>query len=117
MSLEKEEHNMTMTDAEKSKQESHKYEVILMLGVNRELIGTKYLSQMVVQKVKIEELTNKELVQIIEAWESRSIPSVKTKNFTYLDRFPKMQKEENETERNFQQRYVKMIQRYIQTIF
>lgn len=104
-----------MTEIQLRKMESHKYCIVYSLGIDRTLLGTKYIEKMIIDKIEVDNLTERELEQIVEVWESRKIPSMQTKAYDYLDRFPQLKREENETQKNFLRRYVKLIQRCVQT--
>lgn len=108
-----EKHNMT--ESQKQRVESYMYGMMISLGIDRSLIGTKYIGKMIIDKVEVDNLSKRELKQVIEVWESRHIPSTQREDYEYLDQFPHLEREDNETEESFLRRYVKLIQKCVQT--
>ena len=102
------------------KEESEARSVVSQLGLRRDLRGTYIIQEFVIGKRKTEKLSDVEVDMVLSAWESRhyiprSLISPGEKIQVLVDNV-NLTKEENETDKEFDRRKVKHIERYVRTI-
>ena len=102
------------------KEESEARSIVAQLGLCRELKGTYIIQESVIGKRKAENLSDAEVEMVLSAWESRHyVPRALIKPSEEIqilvDNF-KLTKEEKETDKEYDRRKVKHIEKYAKTI-
>ncbi len=102
------------------KQESKARSVIAQLGLCRELKGTHIIQDLIMGKKSTEMLTDLEVEQIMESWETRHYVPVRLidaeESIQVKVDNVKVEKEDKETENEYKRRKVELIGKYVKTI-
>lgn len=103
-----------------SKEESEARSVVSQLGLRRDLRGTYIIQEFVIGKRKTEKLSDLEVKMVLDAWDSRycvprALLTPGEKMQVLVDNV-KLTKEEKETDKEFDRRQVKQIEKYVRTI-
>ena len=103
-----------------SKEESEARSVVSQLGLRRDLRGTYIIQEFVIGKRKTEKLSDLEVKMVLDAWDSgycipRSLLTPGEKMQVLVDNV-KLTKGENETDKEFNRKQVKQIEKYVKTI-
>ncbi len=103
-----------------SKQESKARSVIAQLGLCRELKGTHIIQDLIMGKKSTEMLTDLEVEQIMESWETRHYVPVRLidaeESIQVKVDNVKVEREDKETENEYKRRKVELIGKYVKTI-
>lgn len=103
-----------------SKQESKARSVIAQLGLCRELKGTHIIQDLIMGKKSTEMLTDLEIEQIMESWETRHYVPVRLidaeESIQVKVDNVKVEREDKETENEYKRRKVELIGKYVKTI-
>ncbi len=88
-------------------------ETLRLLGISNEMIGTRLLERLMNREISISELTDRQINDILEAWDTRNI--VPNSRKEYVDRVrPIVTDEEDQSEYN--REYVQIIGKYLNVI-
>lgn len=102
------------------KQESKARSVIAQLGLCRELKGTHIIQDLIMGKKSTEMLTDLEVEQIMESWETRHYVPVRLidaeESIQVKVDNVKVEREDKETENEYKRRKVELIGKYVKTI-
>lgn len=103
-----------------SKEESEARSVVSQLGLRRDLRGTYIIQEFVIGKRKTEKLSDLEVKMVLDAWDTRycvprALLTLGEKMQVLVDNV-NLTKEERETDKEFDRRKVKLIERYVKTI-
>ena len=103
-----------------SKEESEARSVVSQLGLRRDLRGTYIIQEFVIGKRKTEKLSDLEVKMVLDAWDTRyciprSLLTPREKTQVLVDNV-KLTKREKETDKEFNRKQVKQIEKYVKTI-
>lgn len=96
-----------------------KKEQLRKLGISPEKHGIYYMEQMIDGKIKAQDLTDEQIAEVLDAWNSRYfVPNDMKEEVDHVS--PPFTKEELEqklvSQKNYDRTYVELIEKYLKTM-